>query len=293
MKSGSTSLSGLSVLVLRSARIDDPLTKALSAAGATVASYPIFAIEAIDFPVASSFFNMPSSNMRLSQVSAESHSPCYDSIIFVSRHAVSHGLGVLQQAGIEVDQAEVAAIGATTAGMLNDWGINAFYPTEQASTESLLAMPEMKNVAGRRLLIVRGQGGRETLKNTLIERGAEVTYCEVYRRVLDARHADAIRVFLNNERQVIVLAHSGDIVRAYAELLRSGNFLNAGFSNHTSEEVEKNSVWELPCITPGFRVADIARECGFKQVITASSALPSDMEQALRYWYTQQSDLSA
>jgi uroporphyrinogen-III synthase len=57
-------------------------------------------------------------------------------------------------------------------------------PAAGASSEALLALPELDEtvVAGSEILIVRGEGGRQLLGDTLSKRGAQVTYAEVYRR---------------------------------------------------------------------------------------------------------------
>ncbi|MEH6638976.1 MAG: uroporphyrinogen-III synthase [Porticoccaceae bacterium] len=287
-------LSGLRVLVIRSARPDDPLAAALSAAGASVMSYPLLAIEALPANEAPCANKTTRANLQVnplctpSDLALQQQTPgCYDRVIFVSRHAVSYGVEPLRQAGIDFDKVEVAAVGPTTAATLCELGIAALHPVDEASTESLLAMPEMASVAGQRILIVRGQGGRETLKDTLMARGADVSYCEVYRRVTDYRHADGIKLFLDSDEATVVVAHSGEILAAFAGLdFTSLDFTSLDSTSSDSASLTPKTVWELPCLVPGARVAQLASELGFKQVITAASAVVVDMEQALRDWYT-------
>ena len=283
-------LSGLRVLIIRSARPDDPLAAALSAAGASVMSYPILAIEALDA-------NLQVSPQRMTSdlVSQQQATGPYDKIIFVSRHAVSYGVESLRQADIDFDKVDVAALGPTTAAMLGELGITALHPVDQASTESLLVMPEMASMTGQRVLIVRGQGGREALKDVLVTRGADVSYCEVYRRVADYRHADEIKRFLDSDGPTVVMAHSGETLAAFARLdfasLDSTRLDATGLDSTSSDSTSRASktVWDLPCLVPGARIAQLASELGFKQVIIAVSAVAADMEQALRDWYTGQS----
>lgn len=255
-------LSGLKVLMLRSSRPNDPLTELLSKAGATVECCPVLIISGL-------------------QINSKLASMRYDKVIFVSRHAVSYGLQALLLAGMDFSSSVVMAVGPTTATALREFGIDARHPVTQASTEGLLELPEMAGVAGQKILIVRGRGGREVLKDSLLERGAEVSYCEAYCRVADSSYLEAIGSFFDpheltteTAKTRAVMVHSGEIAVAYASLLNS------------VPASARRLAWELPCITPGARVADAVRALGFRQVITASSAVAGDMEQALRYWYT-------
>jgi uroporphyrinogen-III synthase len=78
----------------------------------------------------------------------------------------------------------VAAIGAGSKRELERHGfVSVIAPTGEADSEALLALPELGSVDGKRIVIFRGQGGRELLGDTLSARGARVQYAECYRRV--------------------------------------------------------------------------------------------------------------
>lgn len=105
-----------------------------------------------------------------------------DIVVFVSPTAVEHGLPVLSLRGGE----RFAAVGGATARALRSRGISeVLVPQAGADSEALAALPEFQAGAlrGRRVLIVRGEGGRDWLRATLVERGARVEFLECYRRV--------------------------------------------------------------------------------------------------------------
>ena len=65
-------------------------------------------------------------------------------------------------------------------------------PTERHDSEALLALPEMHVVQGKRVLIFRGESGREVSAETLRNRGAQVDYAVCYRRVRPERDTAAL-----------------------------------------------------------------------------------------------------
>ena len=62
-----------------------------------------------------------------------------------------------------------------------------------ATSESLLDLPGFADLAGRGVLLVKGSGGRELLREALAARGAEVLDVAVYRREAVAPTADRDR----------------------------------------------------------------------------------------------------
>lgn len=105
----------------------------------------------------------------------------YDWVIFVSRNAVMHGHALLLQASSDCPR--LAAVGGATAAELERLGFSdVLRPASGFASEALLERAELDTVAGQNILIVRGNGGRELLADTLGERGARVDYAEVYRR---------------------------------------------------------------------------------------------------------------
>lgn len=103
-------------------------------------------------------------------------------IIFISPNAVRMTLRILPAAAWPTTP-RLAAIGNGTARALRAAGFNdVLAPCDGASSEALLALPELANVHGQTILIVRGEGGRDLLASTLQARGARVEHAVIYRR---------------------------------------------------------------------------------------------------------------
>jgi uroporphyrinogen-III synthase len=78
---------------------------------------------------------------------------------------------------------DVVAIGGGSARELERQGVPAVAaPQLRADSEGVLELDVLRDVAGKRIAIFRGVGGRELLRETLESRGARVEYAECYRR---------------------------------------------------------------------------------------------------------------
>ena len=114
----------------------------------------------------------------------------YDIAIFVSANAVEFGA---PPSGKWPPQLVAYAPGPGTAETLAGVGIsNAKVPTTSLDSEGLLELPALADVTGKRVVIFRGEGGREFLGNTLRARGAFVDHVPCYRRVAPQSGADGL-----------------------------------------------------------------------------------------------------
>ena len=156
-------LQGLGVLVTRPPEQATELIALINENGGEALSFPVLHIQPRD-PVA------------IAGETAALIPP--DIAIFISRNAVAHGL---RFAGSAVK----AAVGPSTAAAIEQYGEHVdIQPADGYDSESLLAEPALEDVAGKTIRIIRGDGGRELLAETLRERGANVHYLAVYERVL-------------------------------------------------------------------------------------------------------------
>lgn len=159
-----TPLGGLTVVVTRPAAQASGFASLLEAAGAKPLLLPALVIEPITLA--------PDTIARLSR------DPC-DWAIYTSANSVEYSLARLPPPR----GAGIAAIGRGTARALGKHGLRVdAVPESRPDSEGLLALPSFTDVRGRRILIVKGEGGRPYLREELLRRGAEVLDAEVYRR---------------------------------------------------------------------------------------------------------------
>ena len=129
----------------------------------------------------------------------------YDVIIFISVNAVIHSEEYFNQ--LFVKPFKIFAVGPITAKKLTDKGVKVdAYPLENASSQELLAMPECSELADKKVLIVRGKGGSETLKNSLKVMN-QVDYFEVYRRTaceVSRLHVESIELFMQTPDGIVI-----------------------------------------------------------------------------------------
>ena len=108
----------------------------------------------------------------------------YQHIIFISTNAVHFFLERVKKLSLQIPKNLIfSSIGPTTKLLLQKkLSVDVHFPIKTFDSEHLLKEKIYNNVEGQKILIIRGEGGRETLKNALEEKGATVTYGECYVR---------------------------------------------------------------------------------------------------------------
>ena len=163
-------LAGYGVLVTRPAGQSAELADAIADAGGRAIRFPVIDIVgAAAGDVGTAFAALPQP----------------DIIVFVSRNAVVYGL-----AAINTGNSLIAVVGPATKAAVEENGTHVDIVPEQGSdSEQLLAHPELQDVAGKTIVIVRGEDGREKLARILRSRGATIHYLPVYERQLHCASA--------------------------------------------------------------------------------------------------------
>jgi uroporphyrinogen-III synthase len=184
------------VLITRPAAQAQKLAQALHAAGGVPLIYPTIEITDIKNPA-------PALAVldKLEQ---------FDWAIFISANAVEKAFTLMGPRGWPA-KLPVAAVGAATAAALQARGVTqVIFPADRADSEALLALPPMQSVQHKCMLIFRGEGGRETLAHTLTDRGAQVTYCECYRRDVPSYASDPLGPWLAQKKIDAIDVMSGE-----------------------------------------------------------------------------------
>lgn len=158
----------------------------------------------------------------------------YDWAIFISSNAVQSGMPRLVKAGVPLSL-KFAAIGPVTSKELQKFGVtNVLSPKDRFDSESLLALPEMTNVTGKKILIVRGVGGRDVLAETLKARGAQVTFAECYQRTNPQANCDLLAQLWAEKKLHGIVVTSSEAMRYLLDLAGDAEWLRniTLFVNH-------------------------------------------------------------
>ncbi|SAL20413.1 bifunctional uroporphyrinogen-III synthetase/uroporphyrin-III C-methyltransferase [Caballeronia arvi] len=201
----------------------------------------------------------------------------YALVVFVSPNAIDHAfsrLGAPWPADLPVAVVGPGSVAALVRQGVHGPSHRVISPsTEDADprfdSEALYAAIEAhfgtNGLEGKRVLIVRGDGGREWLAERLVEAGAKVEKATAYRRVLPEPSMQKW------ERVHALLAGGPDIRHAWLLTSSEGvrNLAELAHEHLTADEIAR--LKRAPLVCPHPRIAEAARGAGFDR-ITVSGA---------------------
>lgn len=254
-----TSLAGLTVVNTRPAHQARKLSDSLKSAGGDVIEFPVMEIQPLnqdhqDSPWFS-FFEQA------------------ELAIFISANAVDAGLKAIGGAGGWPSHVAIAAVGRATAEKLqaSKLAVDLVAP-EPFNSEALLTLPQLQELHNKKVVIFRGEGGRELLAQTLRERGAEVVYAECYRRLKPETDPLLLYQCWEEHQRIIIVITSNEGLQNLVEMVDNDHqpFLLSSALLVVSE-----------------RASQLALELGFKvPAVVTKSASNSAIVDAILLWFT-------
>ena len=238
------------VLVTRPAGQSDELCASLQAQGLQPVVCPLIEIE----PLA-----QPDALQRQSLLALNE----YQHLVFVSANAVRHGMRWIEDYWPQLPlDLNWYAVGEASARELASHGVTVQRPEAEMNSEGLLELASLQAVKKQKVLIIKGEGGRELIRETLEQRGARVEDLNTYRRHCPGLASGELYGIIEKHHCRLLLLSSGEGLHNMVSLLN---------------EAELQQVQQLSVVVPGARVAAIARTSGFSHIIASASAADEDM----------------
>jgi uroporphyrinogen-III synthase len=242
------------VLVTRPAGQSRPLGERLLQAGFRPVYAPLLEIQPFDEPDASQ------RQLLLDLCN-------FEHVVFVSSNAIRYGMEWIEDFWPQLPTGiRWYTVGSGSAAELESFGIVVLLPEKNMSSEGLLELPTLSQVQGERVLIVKGEAGREHLRSTLELRGGRVDELVVYRRGCPAYLEGELAAHIVGEGVEYILVSSGEGLNNMVSLLR----------DEALESIRRRTL-----VVPGERIAELARDAGFDELILAENATDQAMLAAL------------
>lgn len=249
-------MSAWRLLLTRPAEECAALAQTLAERGIDSHSLPLLAIEALP--------ETPAQRAAILELA------CYSAVIAVSKPAARLGLALLERHRVPAPAVQPwFAVGAATAAVLAEHGLNAHCPDDGDDSEALLGLPRLQQALAAapapRVLILRGEGGREFLAERLRGQGATVDYLPLYRRLLPSYAPGELAARVRAERLNALVVSSGQGLEHLIELA-AGDWPELA---------------RLPLFLPSPRVAEQARRAGAQIVVDCRGASAAALLAAL------------
>lgn len=254
-------LAGLNIAVTRPREQAVQLAQRIAQAGGKVIQFSLLDISPVADPQA------------LREIVARLHE--FSLAIFISPNAVRYGMEAVHAAGTLPASLKIATVGQGSAMALREMGVSNIIiaPQDRFDSEALLALPELQQVAGWRVVIFRGNGGRELLGDTLKARGAAVEYAECYQRIKPQQ--DAATLLAANPHAITVTS---------SEAL--------GYLWDMLDAAGRVRLAAIPLFVPHARIAEAAHKLGWREVVPTAGG-DDGLVAGLIAWANQRTEAPA
>ena len=202
----------------------------------------------------------------------------FDMAVFISPNAVNKAMNIIRSRRPLPPHLRLACVGRGSARELARFGCdNVIVPAGRFDSEALLALPALAQVTGWRIVIFRGDGGREVLGETLQRRGARVEYAECYRRGKpQADTAPLMRRWARGEIDIVSVTSTQALRNLYDLVGKLG----------------QQWLVKTPIVVVSERMAATCRELGFKtEPVVAAQASDEAIVEAVKAWRAAQKSL--
>ncbi len=257
-------LKDVGVLITRPAHQADTLMSLVEAAGGHSFLFPTIEIQ-------------PLENEALNRILLQLAD--YDIAIFISANAVTFGFEAIAAHHAKLpSNLQLAAVGAATARALEarDHAPD-IVPIKDFRSESLLELDTLKQIAGKQIVIFRGQDGREILADTLKKRGAHVDYAECYQRANPESDPTNIEnQWSTGEIDVVTTTSVEGVKNLYQVLSDAG----------------RNLLKTTPIVVISPRMAEACQQMGLSgEILIADEASDSAIVSAIETWHQKKKSL--
>ncbi|KZZ60073.1 hypothetical protein A3762_03620 [Oleiphilus sp. HI0125] len=191
----------------------------------------------------------------------------YGKVIVVSQFAAHRVLSLVDELWPQMPAEQTwYGIGRKTTSVLAESEAQLYDAQQDLNSEGLLDIPDLQNVKGERILVVKGKDGRSKLEQGLRARGAQIDHLDLYERLKPEYSDEQLQNALNDfvPDSIITLSlETLDNLHAYSQQ-----------TNY--------SAYNAKLVVPSQRVASHAQRLGFKEIAVSEQLKPINLIQALK-----------
>lgn len=191
----------------------------------------------------------------------------YTDVVFVSRNAVEMGMCLIDELADWPKGIRALTVGGETAKQLYRFGVDAMFPDQGSGAQALLAVSQLADLSGRRILIIRGEVGLDWPEDEMRKRGALVESAVVYSQNAPVQSKQALHDLLEHHQGFAgIFAHSVQSIRNLIEIVGD----------------DANKLFDCKLVTGSQRIADTALELGWRGEVRVADS-PSNKHMMIAF----------